>query len=140
MSHRILLAILILALLAACAPAEPPSTPPQGLIPALALPEGATLFGGGGGGGGGSGRQQGQGMAFDFNSSLPIDEVQRHFAEQLEAADWQARSGEGEPDAPITFWEVFDADGRTWVAKLALEQSGDLAPYDYRVSVELLVP
>lgn len=140
MSHRILLVILVLALLAACAPAETPSTPPQGLIPALALPEDATLYGGGGGGGGGSGRQQGQGMTFDFNSSSSIEEIQRHFAEQLEAADWQARSKEGEQGALVSFWEVFDAVGRTWVAKLALEQSGDLAPYDYRVSVELLVP
>lgn len=131
------LLIVSLALLTACGQTAEPTTPAGRQIPSLALPEGANPHGGGGGGGSG-GRQQNEGAGFEFSSDWSLEAVHRHFVGQLEAAGWQVRSEENGEIALVTSWDVFDEAGRTWAAKLIVEQTGATAPYEYQVDLEML--
>jgi hypothetical protein len=109
---------------------------PDNLIPDLELPEGVTLFGGGGGGGDGL-----QLASFNFNSALGLETIHNHFAEQLRDNGWEAIADpETGENSLTTFWEVFAFSGKTWAAKLQVNQMTQESPYEYRVTLALVNP
>ena len=135
---------LLTLVLAACAPqplvVEQPDFIPDNMIPPLVLPADASSGGGGGGGGGGPGRQRGQGAQFEFHSELTLEGMHAHFYDQLYDAAWEPRAKEADEASRSTFWEVTDERGRTWAAKLVVEQLGTESSFRYRISVDLIVP
>ncbi len=139
---RYSLSLLVLAglLLSGCAQVQEvlsqPDFIPDNLIPDLELPEGVSLFGGGGGGGDGL-----QLASFNFNSALGLETIHNHFAEQLQESGWEAIADpETGENSLATFWEVFEFSGKTWAAKLQVNQLTQESPYEYKVTLALVNP
>lgn len=140
-SHLVLsLALLLLLVLPACAPAPQTFGPPENydgesLIPMLEAPPGARLYGGGGGGGPGI-----QGVGLEFQSDLGIEAIHAHFADQLTREGWREMEQELEDGQMITFWELVDQDGKSWAAKLGVHFLSATALDEYHMEIKLLLP
>jgi len=143
--YSLLIVMVASLLLAGCGQVQEvlsqPDFIPNNLIPDLALPEGVEFFGGGGGGGGGLGGPEGQLASFNFSSALSLDTIHTHFVEQLENAGWEAIADpETGENSLTTFWEVFEFSGKTWAAKLQVNQLTQDRPYEYKVTLALVNP
>lgn len=136
-----LIVVLISLLLAACGNSIPstldygnvPEFAAENLIPVLAAPTGAQLYGGGGGGGG-----NGMGMGVVFGSPLSMEEVYQHYADQLEAAGWRFISRQDQSEEVQSFWELTDSLGGIWPARLDITLGAPDDPAAYNVNVQVL--
>jgi hypothetical protein len=114
---------------------ETPDYMLEGLIPELTVPEGAQQVGGGGGGG-----DYAAVSGIFFTGNLTIDQVEQHFTDLLTDAGWRFLSRETAENEATVFWELTDADGGIWSARLLVAYDQPGSPDTYMAEVGILQP
>ena len=130
---------LLLSITLAACNAQPtnPTYPedPTGFFPTLSDPAGARRPGGGGGG-----NPDRRGMSFELITDLPIEDIHRHYAEQLETEGWVSISENLEANQVTSYWERQTDTGQVWPAILEITTDPVIAEATYSVELRAVLP
>jgi hypothetical protein len=92
---------------------------PTSVFPALIPPPGMSQRGGGSGGGGGGGSSHAQ---TTLRGDLAVDEVERHYREQLVAAGWRLNEHAASGRWAWSAWDFTDERGDAWTGLLTVAE------------------